>query len=55
MEYAVKPGKNCFKWPTKEDILPHSTFDVICRIDAPTPINQRGSYSLSKEDIDVKK
>jgi hypothetical protein len=52
MEYSVTPGKNCFKWPTKENILQCSSLDVVCKIDAPTPTNEKGDYSLSKDDID---
>nr|XP_047137394.1 uncharacterized protein LOC124813902 [Hydra vulgaris] len=51
MEYSTTPGKNCFKWPTKENILQYLYLDVICRIDAPTPTNQRGDYSLSIDDM----
>jgi hypothetical protein len=47
MEYSTTSGNNCFKWPTKKNILQYLYLDVICGIDAPTPTNQRGAYSLS--------
>jgi len=51
MEYAAAPDRNSFKWPTKEDILPYVTSDILCQIDAPIPINQRGYYSISSDDM----
>ena len=43
-------GKNSFKWPEREDVHKYTTLDILCQTDAPTPINQRGHYCLSKED-----
>ena len=43
-------GKNSFKWPEKEDVHCYCIKDVLCRIDAPTPVNRRGHYCLSKVD-----
>jgi len=50
MEYASNIGKNCFKWPKTENKIKYSLDDLICSISAPLPINQRGHFSLSKDD-----
>ena len=51
MEYAAAHGRNCFRWPSKEDIFSYSVRDILCQIDAPVPINQRGHFSISQEDL----
>ena len=51
MEHTANREKNSFKWPLKEDVLPYLYQDILCGIEAPTPINQRGHYALSKEDL----
>ena len=39
MEYASDTGKNCFKWPKKEDIISYFRCNIICSINAQSPIN----------------
>ena len=51
LEYASDTGKNCFKWPKKKDIISYFICNNICLINAPSPINQRGHFSFSKDDI----
>ena len=34
----------------ERDVHKYSTYNILCQIDAPTPVNQRGHYCLSKED-----
>jgi len=51
MEHVSAPGKNSFKWPKTEDVLSYAISDILCQIDAPVPINQRGHFSLSSVDI----
>ena len=36
----VSSGKNCFRWPAKDDILTYGLEDIIAVIDPPVPINQ---------------
>ena len=48
----MKPvGQNRFKWPEKEDVHAYTTHDILSLIKAPTPVNQRGHYCLSDDDI----
>ena len=52
--YCMEPaGKSSFKSPEREDVRKYSTYDILCQIDAPTPINQRRHYCLSKEDNEI--
>ena len=32
-------GKSSFKWPEREDVHKYLTYNILCQIDAPTPIN----------------
>ena len=36
----VSSGKNCFKWPAKDDIFTYGLEDIAV-IDPPIPVNQR--------------
>ena len=54
MEYATSGTTtlNKFRWPNNTDELPYPDEDILCAIDAPVPINQRGHYSLSTNDFE---
>ena len=52
MEYVSSTQKNCFKWPTKDDVLRYDDDDIICEIDAPIPVNQRNNFVLSATDFE---
>ena len=52
MEYVSSTQKNCFKWPTKDDVLRYDDDDIICEIDAPIPVNQRNNFVLSATDLE---
>ena len=53
LENPTTGGGNSFKWPTKEDILDYSFEEILCKIDPPTPINQRGHFSISLKDLKI--
>ena len=52
MEYVSSTQKNCFKWPTKDDVLRYDDDDIICEIDAPIPVNQRNNFVFSATDFE---
>ena len=43
-------GKNCFKWPTCDDVLQYEPDDILCKITPPKPISSR-FFGLSDEDF----
>ena len=52
MEYVSSTQNNCFKWPTKDDVLRYDGDDIICEIDAPIPVNQRNNFVLPATDFE---
>ena len=44
--------RNCFNWPAKDDVLRYDDDDIICKIDAPIPVNQRNNFVLSVTDFE---
>ena len=43
-------GKNCFKWPTCDDVLQYEPDDILCKITPPKPMSSR-FFGLSDEDF----
>ena len=52
MEYVSSTQRNCFNWPAKDDVLQYDDDDIICKIDAPIPVNQRNNFVLSATDFE---
>ena len=50
MEYSSE-GTNCFRWPSKDDIITYPIEDILCKIQPPEPINSRRFFALSDDDF----
>lgn len=47
---AMSPSGQFWKWPKDDDILDYPLSDLICKIDPPSQVTSRGSYSVEKID-----
>ena len=45
--------KNCFRWPATPYQISYRPDEIICLVDAPSPVNRRGDYSLSDDNFDM--
>ena len=48
---AAASATSSFRWPKKPDVHPYPDDDVLCCIEPPQPVNQRGAYGLSNVDL----
>ena len=44
-------GRNGFRWPDVKDNIPYAQHQILCKIQPPKPINNRGTLARLSEDF----